>query len=277
MFVDGQETKSIKLLPTDDAYVVTNQNDPDDRDGLRALNTGELDFLKIWYVNNVTANQEKIISIGYIRFDLSDLNAENISSAELKMQSFLINKKNTIQPLDVFLVTSDDWSESKINFNNGPKFFSKVIDSTEISDTGKWYSWNVTDVVKQNAESQISLAIIPRQFYNNNEEQFVFYSKDVAEKQNAPYLEIAYADSGLMNFNDLGNENLGIIGAIIGGIAAVGAAIGIKYLRKNKKQSTVTQSQTSSSQKPERFQCKNCGKTILEIFKLCPFCGTTIN
>ena len=275
-FVEGSNT--IKLFPTDDAYVVTNQNDPDDKQGLKALNTGDLDFLKIWYANNVTKNQEKIISIGYLKFDLSDLNAENISSAELKMQPFVINKKAAILPVDVFLVASDDWSESAINFTNRQLFFNQVVDSTEISDTGKWHSWNVTDVVKQNTKPQISFALLIRYLYDNSEEQSAFYSKDVAEKQNAPYLEIVYAEEPNMIFNDLGSENLGMAVAIIGGIAAIGVAIGIKYLRKNKKQPTITQqSQASSNQKQERLSCKNCGKTIMKTFKVCPFCGTSVN
>ena len=44
----------IEISPTDDAYVITDLNDPQDLHHLRSLNTGNLEFLKVCYSLYVT-------------------------------------------------------------------------------------------------------------------------------------------------------------------------------------------------------------------------------
>ena len=79
----GQELNTIKLVPTDDAYVVSDITNFVDNVGLRDLNTGDAGFLKIWYAFNVTENQEKILSAGYLKFDLTELDADDIQIVDM--------------------------------------------------------------------------------------------------------------------------------------------------------------------------------------------------
>ena len=75
------DSNIINITPTDDTFIgldLTNLNDPLD---LRNLNAGDLDFLKIWYANNVTSAQEFIVTSGLLKFDLSELNTDDIISA----------------------------------------------------------------------------------------------------------------------------------------------------------------------------------------------------
>ena len=192
MVTYGQEIEIIRLAPTDDAYVMTNTNDPSDILGLNKQNTGNLEFLKVLHANNVTTDKEDILTIAYLKFDLSGVDPEKISSAELKMLSLQTRKVGDSRPVNLFYVDDDSWNESELNFNNRPTYYLNLNASAQVGNSGSWYSWNVVDIVKQKAGSKVSMAIVLKDFYFNQMEEFAFYSKDAANTQNIPYLAIQY-------------------------------------------------------------------------------------
>ena len=192
MVAYSQEIEIIRLAPTDDAYVMTNTNDPSDKLNLNKQNTGNLEFLKVLHANNVTTDKEDILTIAYLKFDLSGVDAEKIASAELKMLSLQTRKVGESRPVYLFYVDDNSWHESELNFNNRPIYYLNLNASTQVGNSGNWYSWNVADIVKQKAGSKVSMAIVLKDFYFNQMEEFAFYSKDADNTQNIPYLAIQY-------------------------------------------------------------------------------------
>ena len=287
-----------KILPTDDVYVVTDANDPLDSAGLRDLHTGDLEFLKMWYANNATENQEVIYTIGYLKFDLSELNDENFTNAKLKMKSYVVN---IVEPrtLSAHFVPNTSWDESDVVYNNKPGFNAESLSINRISTIDDWYSWDVTDTIKLNMGSQVSFALIHNDILANTEEQVVFYSKETDDAQNIPYLEIDYSTSPITSLED-GQPEL-MLPVIIGGL--IGAVVGVGilfYLMKRTKslgeptkiQSTMHSDEVFSTKKPMektssnssqqkssplKFTCKSCGKTLTEGFRTCPYCGKKVD
>ena len=58
----GQNYTTI-ILATDDAFVISDLNDPRDEQGFSKTNTGKLDFLKVWYGSS-NVNQKIIRKTG---------------------------------------------------------------------------------------------------------------------------------------------------------------------------------------------------------------------
>lgn len=261
--VNAQELKTIDLIPTDDAYVVVDLNDPDNIKGQKNLNTGDLDFLKLWYAWNVTESQEKIATLVYLKFNLRDQNPENIINANLKMRPFATFLAEA-KPVSVVYVPDNNWSESEITYETRPQYPPEDIISTNIENIEEWYSWDLTDLVRENIGSELSIVLRFYTIHDKTEELVTFYSK---EAKHSPYLEIKYSEPTINTTSFL------IIGGII---AVVAGGIVVKYLKK-KPSHKIENTKISAPKEPRKFQCKNCGKTVLETFKLCPFCGTTIN
>lgn len=279
MFTAGdalaQKSITIKLTPVDDAYVVSDFSDPADKSGVSKLNTGNYEFIKVWYsLGTIPQANEKVVSIGYIKFDLSDLKGKDILKANLKMQPYLVTLTESVRAVDIFPVSTNEWKESKITYSTAPSFGPDTIASTDISAANKWYGWDLTEFVKKNTGSAISFAVAFKTLYDKNQENVVFYSKDTYEGVNAPYLEIELVDTTDYTLQ-----------AIMGGVAAVAGAgiIGaiIKKKRKplSKPPSTVTvkkegtDSQQMISNVSEEISCKLCGKQLSKDFKVCPYCG----
>ena len=280
MFTTGnalaQKSKTIKLSPVDDAYVVSDFSDPADKSGVRELNTGNYEFIKIWYsLGTIPQANEKVVSIGYMKFDLSDLKAKDILKANLKMQPYLVTLTGSARTVEIFPVSTNAWKESKITYSTAPSFGPDAIASTDISAVNKWHSWDLTEFVKKNTGSEISFAIAFKTLYDKNQENVVFYSKDINENANAPYLEIELADTTDYT-----------LPAIIGGVAAVaaGGVAGVIIRRRRKssarqvsditaKKEETTSQQMTSNVSEEKISCKLCGKPLSKDFKVCPYCG----
>ena len=283
---------SQKIFPTDDAYVITDENDPSNQRGLEDIHTGNLKFLKIWNANNVTPNQEKIFTIGYLKFDLSNVGGINISDANLLLKTRIINATQPRQ-IDLFFVPNSSWDELDIAYYNKPGLVSdQVIASTTISEINKWYSWDVTDIIKQTSGTQVSFALVNRLFEDKTEEQFIFYSKEADDPENVPFLEIEYTGAvpPTLLQSTQGNETDYTLAAIVGGLVAAAVGIGIFFTlvlrKKGSKQLTTQQATTTISEKtrtdspeqklsPEK-KCKLCDKPLSKEFKVCPYCGYKI-
>lgn len=204
-------TKSLVIDVTEDSYVVANVNDPADSYGLREKNYGTLDFVKAWYIWNVVTEEpqeegqepqeavevekEKVISIAYLKFDLSAIKDKTIDSAMLQLyaQNVALLTPRYVQ---VFQVSSD-WAETTLNFNNAPQWGDTAIATAVIYQVDQWYGWDVTGDVKTEAQSgQISLAIMLRDMEKASEELVAFPSRETGD--NLSRLLITYTEPGFV-------------------------------------------------------------------------------
>lgn len=257
--------KQIELTPTDDAYVLKDINDPVDKAGLRSLNTGDLEIMKIWYAWNVTSTgNEQIISMGYMKFNLKDINAEYVESAKLQLYAYVVTLTGASRAIDVHLVENGTWDERTLVYDNATVFNANASATTSISKAETFYTWDITELVKERAGSELSLVILFKTLYHNNEEQVVFHSKDVQDASKVPKLLIDY--TGSLPSDVIDNNMI-----MYGSIAAAAAAGGVGFLFYNRHRSSTF---TSNVNTKEKLFCFDCGKEISEEYNVCPYCGT---
>lgn len=219
------QSSIVKLIPSDDAYVIADLNDKIDVSGLKQTNTGHDGFIHMISAWNITENQSTIVSVAYLKFDLSEM-TESIDSATLYMFAGNVELDNNPQNAALIFVEDDTWNESQITYLQRP-FFSTTVDTTSlIFEPNRWYSWDITEVIKKNKDSQLSLAVTFETGKDFTSDLVTFYSKETAKKENIPYIEIKYSDQ-------LPAEYLQyiIIGIIIGGAIVFSV---LKYLRRKK-------------------------------------------
>jgi len=185
--VDRYIIKKIPVL--EDAYVGANYADPQSFAEMRNLNTGDLNFTKIWYSYNTVGAGELFASLGYLKFDLSELNPDNVIDAQLKMYNNLLSTSGGDRIISVYVTDNSVWSETNLTFDNKPELDQKIT-ITSIDEMNSWISWNVTDAIKQNNNAELTLSITYDSFMLGHEEQTIFNSKEALE--NSPYLEILY-------------------------------------------------------------------------------------
>ena len=265
----AQQAKMLELEPTDDAYVVSDLNDPTDKLGFRTLNTGNFKFLKVWYAWNVTGAQDnKIVSLAYLNFDLSALNPDQITSAKLKMYAQNTTLTGVSRLVDVHVANMISWKESSLIYRDAPTFSANKTASVSVSDTG-WYEWDLTKTVKEKAGSNITVVVLLQKLLNNREEQVVFTSKEADDRSLRPRLGIEMTTAPAV----VADSSLDAMSLMIAGIAAgVGGGVAgfIFYRRRNQQRSSLqVSSQTSET---SLDLCPNCGKSVLEDFNVCPFC-----
>ncbi|MQY67102.1 MAG: hypothetical protein GH159_02105, partial [Dehalococcoidia bacterium] len=105
LLMGASVTKSLVIDVTEDAYVVTDVNDPEDTYDIMNENYGDLEFVKAWYLWNVVQEEvipevaegeeavpelveveyERIVSVIYLKFDLTELEDMEIESAMLQL------------------------------------------------------------------------------------------------------------------------------------------------------------------------------------------------
>ena len=206
LLMGASATKSLVIDVAEDTYVVADLNDPGDAQGFREMNYGSLDFVKAWYLWNVEVEEpevegevvevemEKVVSIIYLKFDLSSIEDKAIESAMLQLYT---NNVVLLTPryMQVFLVSSD-WSETTLNFNSGPTWGQTAIATTTIYQADQWYGWDVTDdVIGETQEGQISLVVVLRDMTKAAEELVGFNSREAGA--NVPRLIVTYTESGI--------------------------------------------------------------------------------
>jgi len=218
----AQQANSLELEPSDDAYVINDFNDPTDERGLQSINTGEFEFLKTWYAWNVTnAENMKIISFAYLKFDLSELTQDQIASAKLKMYAQNVTLAGGPIMVDVHASSAAPWMETTLIYPDAPAFHPNPTDGVLVS-IPNWYEWEVTSAVKEKAGSDLTLALLLREVQNGLEEQVVFTSKDSEENSLSPKLIIE--KSVVASTSEQIPEDLSylIVVAVVSGVGAVG-------------------------------------------------------
>jgi len=188
--INEELPKSTKLFPTDDSFIMRNFMDTVDSDGIADLNMGNRTAINIWYSRNTTDAQELVFASGFLKFNVSALDFKNIQSATLNMYQSDSVTTNADRLVSVFSVDDDDWDESKISYTNSLNGTLMELDTISVVNTNNWYSWNITDAVKQSDE-YITLTMTFKNIMLGHEEQAIFSSKESAITQK-PYIEILY-------------------------------------------------------------------------------------
>ena len=215
LLMGASATRSLVIDVSADAYTVADLNDPDDTYGVREENYGELDFVNAWYRWNVVQEEvipevaegeeavpemvevehERVVSIIYLKFDLTELKDIEIDSAMLQLygQNVALLAPRYIQALQV----SSDWDELTLNFDNAPQWGQSALATTTIYQADRWYGWDVTAGVKAETQSgQISMAVMLRDMEKASEELVAFPSHESGE--NISRLLITYTDPGFV-------------------------------------------------------------------------------
>jgi|GEM_PF-5037271 len=267
-------SQMVELTSADDAYVVSDLNDPADRAGLQNLNTGELEFMKIWYAWNVTqSGKEKIVSLGYMKYDLSKIKAEFIESAKLQMYANIANLTGAARAVDVYHAPNNNWDENALIYSTASAFIPTSNSSAVISKAGKYYTWDLTELVKKNAGSELSLVIALRTMYENSEEQVIFYSKDAKDKSKVPTLLIDYSGSIPDELVKLSTDDSNDTGMMLYGlIAAASGAGAFGFFMYNRQRNGHSIQVVNAEEK----RCPQCGEETMLGYNVCPYCGTNL-
>ena len=186
-----QESGILKLKPTDDTFVIKNLNDEGTFDNLLTSNFGNEETIIVYYSNNTTEFNESIVAPAYMKFNLANLNAD-ILSAQLKMFAEKSELENIEKIINVYPVDDNNWNESEIIYLNKPDYSETPISQTTITDELNWYSWDLTDYVKDNLGREMSL-VINFDDTSGQKEQVNFHSTETAQEALMPYLEIEYS------------------------------------------------------------------------------------
>lgn len=241
----AQDILSVKKqkFAIEDAYVVADLNDRQDKLGLAKLNTGDKEFLKSWYAWNVTrAGTERILSIVYLKFDLTDVsNANDVESANLKLYPFIANLTAASREITVYGTAEGvEWNQSSIVYEGAPALNTKLNSTLSVTegDVNKYLTWDVTSMAKQSAGSNMTLAVLIKSMNRGNEEQVVFYSQEHPSAVQRPTLIMEVAGSPSNNTPEVATDsgvNYGIVGAIAAAVAAGGFGAGLAVGRMRKK------------------------------------------
>jgi hypothetical protein len=139
-------------------------------------------FWDYTYINDTIRNT-------YLMFDLSLFTSElhNISSAILRLHAWYIS--GPTPHVAVHSCSDVSWREFEITWQNAPSFSSIASDITTIAIEDLWYSWNVTDLVRNNLGKNMTLVLT---ITDVGESYSVSYRSRQASS-NAPELVIDYS------------------------------------------------------------------------------------
>jgi len=163
------------VCPIDDAYV--NGDAPN-------TNYGDVGGLEVG-VPYIGASPRR----AFLKFDLRLPVGSTIDSAQLYLFDDTKNQYHNPK-VQCRVVNNDGWSEDMITWNNKPEDM-EVLDSQIINSANKWYSWRVTDFVKNQFENEndqiVSLCMI-----SSGEHNYDWASFSSKEGTNPPRLEVVY-------------------------------------------------------------------------------------
>lgn len=213
LLMGASATKSLVIDVSEDTYVVADLNDPEDSLGLLDENYGDLDFVKAWYLWRVEQEEvipegeegeeaepelveteyEKIISVSYLKFDLTELEDITVESAMLQLYGLNVELL-TPRYVQAYQVVSD-WDELTLTFSTAPSWGANALATTTVYQADRWYGWDITSGVKtEKEEGQISLAVLLRDMEKASEELVAFPSRESGE--NAARILITYTEPG---------------------------------------------------------------------------------
>ena len=187
----GSTVKSVVLETTGDTYVVTDNSNEQDPEGLRDRNFGSLEFSRAWYRWKVVED-EQLVSISLFQFDLTPIQDKDIVSAHLQLFALRANLDQPVRLVDTHLITAP-WNELEMTYNTRPPWTRNPIASAAVYGAGAWYSWDVTgSILSETDEGTVSYALGLRALEEGKEEQVVFVTKEV--DRNIPRLVVTFSE-----------------------------------------------------------------------------------
>lgn len=202
-----------------------------------------------------------------MNFDLSGLSRDQITSAKLKMYAQKATLNGDSRTVGVYLSSMSSWMESTLTHKSAPNFSTNAIAMASINVADRWYEWDLTSAVKENAGSKLALVVLLTNIFNNNEELVNFASKDTKDPLQRPKLviETLAAGSAVPDASTV---------ALVAGIAVgVGGGVaGLIFYRKSQQKPGIQPSQISSEATSLEISCPNCSRKVSKDFNICPFC-----
>jgi hypothetical protein len=165
--VDGYETNSESIYPSDDSYVC--QDDPD------SISNSEVpDQLCVYYWKGY-------FGIPWLKFTVPS--GYQVTKAEVRLyQNTWSNLNNPV--VSIHYSTDNSWSEETITWNNQPTF-GGALDSKVVSNPNNWFSWDVSSVISSLGTFSFCLTT------ETSDGCACFWSKDYDGLD--PYLYIKYS------------------------------------------------------------------------------------
>ena len=220
--------ESVVVPAIEDAYVVTDISSGGDPQDLHDKNFGTQDFIKVWYAFQVQA-QEQMISVGLIKFDLSDLADKDVRSAHLQMFAVRTDLAEAARLVDVS-VAEGAWSAQQVTFATLPQVTTPPLSTAAVYGSNIWYSWDLTPgVVRKVRDGSMAVAVGLRTLDNKKEEQVVFASSRAG--RNTPRLVVTYPATG----STVPINILGIGAAAAVGVVLLALIIGILIGRRGRR------------------------------------------
>jgi hypothetical protein len=125
----------------------------------------------------------------YIKFDLSPYTPgiHNMSSATLRLYAWYVSGPTA--HVAVCDCSGVSWREFEITWQNAPSFILVACGTTTIAIEDSWYSWDVTDLVKNNLGRNMTLVLT----VTDVEESYSISYRSRQSSSNAPELLIEYS------------------------------------------------------------------------------------
>ena len=180
------------LPPTDDAFVVVY---PDDSMKFQSVNTDNENFLNIWSLHGVSPEYSGENAITYLKFDLRGVDVESLKFAHLKIWPLIINFEN-VEEIELFYTQDNNWNESNITYLSRPIINSEPILTLEITTLRTWHYFDITEIVENNIDSEITLALNFKEKQSNQERVIEYSSNESIDESLRPSIVFTYPGFG---------------------------------------------------------------------------------
>jgi hypothetical protein len=141
---------TFKIGPSDDAFVFRTTD---------SMNYGQDVDLKV--------DMDEGYTKSYLRFDLSRVHIDAVSSAKLRLYATLSSPSGGM----FITVTDSDWNEGTITYNNAPPADGIPLGMLDNVEAGKWYELDLTDTITKS--EPLTICIL-----GNHKDKVMYSSKD---------------------------------------------------------------------------------------------------
>ena len=119
----AQESNIIRLIPTDDTFVIADYSNPDEIKNLQEKPLGDLDMITSWYSWDFVPGK-KVMSTIFLKFDLKNISPHELDSAKLLLY---VEKTKIVDHSPNIQISSLDtsWSEKDLVYG-GVETYEKI-------------------------------------------------------------------------------------------------------------------------------------------------------
>lgn len=170
-------TETMKLYPTDDAYV---------RGGIHAeTNFGAETDLIVKRVPTIANDNRE----AYLKFDLSQIPGQ-VADARFFFYGAVTDTNGTDYDLKLYRAEEDQWTEGALTWSNKPAKGAEIAPAVGMNKTRQWRSYDITSYIgEQRLGDQVASLVLAQ------EGNGLIMKIDSRERPNQPYLEVAYTQA----------------------------------------------------------------------------------